>query len=674
MGAFFRMQLKIYFRLWSSYITPLAIGIFYIILIGLIKLALSANEVDKLVNSNNYVEAIGNFCMIASFIICTFVTQTFFYRYRREGIEYILYSKPIRRFEIYLSNVFASIIGLLLSMFLMGFTFFISKLIVPIEAKQALISSLSLTWAGLLCGLLGLGIASLVQNFVEMKVFQIIVGIIPIFGVLVMNFVKFAQGINVVKVGFRVASNPALLIPNKDVKDANDAVDNLNKRIASLDDLLIVNEGIGNKFENDNELIFNPLEKEFQTNKIDTTLDIINNSRNSLYSSIFFLNFKEYYFPLVTLHNRSLQNASVYVDYNHKLNGKENKYYRVLDGNGKLNESTLKKLKEKYSLDLKKQILFKTNNGDVFALSYNVDNFRSIFEITNQSFDPQFESFLNYATEDIQNNNFDKFKDFNNKVINFILNEEYTKKIKGLLLNGISLTQQSGLGLSEFLIPKDKNKNPSVIGVHQIIDILSRLTKYVILDDENKFNEEKTKLQNEFQNEKNEELKKINAKFSLPLSLLSLKAIKERSNLKNISGFVDEYIKANFDTKKLTNIQKTRLEHTLASIKEKAAEELSKLLWTINVFKIIGIQEDGSFATKLSTDGLLDYLAASKANYNKYVNYRWGIIKAIKLNNNLIEFQRKPYLEPHTAILITSLFSLFLIVIGYLKFQRKNFK
>ncbi|PZW01492.1 ABC transporter permease [Metamycoplasma auris] len=659
MGAFFRMQLKIYFRLWSSYIAPLAIGAFYIVLIALIKLALNTNEVDKLVNSNNYIEAIGNFGMIASFIICTFVTQTFFYRYRREGIEYILYSKPIKRFQIYLSNVLASIIGLVLSMFLMGFTFFISKLIVPIEPKKAIITALSLTWAGLLCGLLGLGIASLVQNFVEMKVFQIIVGIVPILSILVMNFVKFAQGINVVKVGFRVANNPVLLIPNKDVVGTNKSIDNLNRRISSLDDLLIENERVANKFENDQKLTFNPLQKEFKTKKIDSSLDIINNSRNSLYSKIFFLNFKEYYFPLLTLHNRSLQNASVYVDYNKNL--KDRKYYDILDQEGNLKEDTLKKLNNKYNLNLKEQILFKTDNNDVYALSYHVNNFKNIFGVSDASSNAQFESFFDYATDDIQNNNFDQFKEFNNRVIKFILNKEYADKIKNVLVNF--------LGLEKLL-----TQNPDVTIVHRVIEILSRLTKHVVLNDEIKFKEEIEKIKEEIKNDKNKDLKELNDKFSIYLPFLSLETIKEKINLDNLSGLVDNYIKHNFDQSKLSEIQRRKLESALAKTKEKAAEELSKLLWTINVFKIIGLQEDGTFKTTLSTKNFLNYLAQSSTNYNKFVDYKKGILKVIKLNDNLIEFQRKPYLEPLTALLITYIISSILIIAGYLKFQRKNFK
>ncbi len=89
--------------------------------------------------------------MIAAFIISSFVTQTFFYRYKNEGIEYLLYSKPIKRRQIFFSNVFASIIGLVISMALMSAMFFISQLIIPFTFTKALLSTLSFFAAGLLC-------------------------------------------------------------------------------------------------------------------------------------------------------------------------------------------------------------------------------------------------------------------------------------------------------------------------------------------------------------------------------------------------------------------------------------------------------------------------------------------------------------------------------------------
>nr|WP_307920426.1 hypothetical protein [Mycoplasmopsis bovis] len=103
--------------------------------------------------------------MIAAFIISSFVTQTFFYRYKNEGIEYLLYSKPIKRRQIFFSNVFASIIGLVISMALMSAMFFISQLIIPFTFTKALLSTLSFFAAGLLCAALALGIASIAQKF-----------------------------------------------------------------------------------------------------------------------------------------------------------------------------------------------------------------------------------------------------------------------------------------------------------------------------------------------------------------------------------------------------------------------------------------------------------------------------------------------------------------------------
>nr|WP_307923411.1 hypothetical protein [Mycoplasmopsis bovis] len=50
------------------------------------------------------------------------------------------------------------------------------------------------------------------------------------------------------------------------------------------------------------------------------------------------------------------------------------------------------------------------------------------------------------------------------------------------------------------------------------------------------------------------------------------------------------------------------------------------------------------------------------------------IIKVVKLNDNLIELSRNNYIETSTAIGMTLLVSLTFITLGYLQFERKNFK
>ncbi len=58
MRAFFKMQLKIYFRLASSYVSPLVIGAFYIILVAVVRLSVGATDVQRILDSNQYIEPI----------------------------------------------------------------------------------------------------------------------------------------------------------------------------------------------------------------------------------------------------------------------------------------------------------------------------------------------------------------------------------------------------------------------------------------------------------------------------------------------------------------------------------------------------------------------------------------------------------------------------------------
>nr|WP_307908857.1 hypothetical protein [Mycoplasmopsis bovis] len=87
--------------------------------------------------------------------------------------------------------------------------------------------------AGLLCAALALGIASIAQNFVESKVFQVLVAVMPILGIMTLGFVKFSSSIDVVQTTYQAANRPIILIPNSpDLKgDSSKAVENLNSRI-----------------------------------------------------------------------------------------------------------------------------------------------------------------------------------------------------------------------------------------------------------------------------------------------------------------------------------------------------------------------------------------------------------------------------------------------------------
>lgn len=658
MRAFFKMQLKIYFRLASSYVSPLVIGAFYIILVAAVRLSVGAADVQRILDSNQYIELSANFCMIAAFIISSFVTQTFFYRYKNEGIEYLLYSKPIKRRQIFFSNVFASIIGLVISMALMSAMFFISQLIIPFTFTKALLSTLSFFAAGLLCAALALGIASIAQNFVESKVFQVLVAVMPILGIMTLGFVKFSSSIDVVQTTYQAANRPIILIPNSpDLKgDSSKAVENLNSRIRSQKDLLIENQTTANMLENKEKLAFNPFSKKFNVQKRESIADSADKSKNSFYSRIYWLNFKEYFFPAFTAYDKNLRNWNVWLSYN-LLDKKDNKI--INKETGELNKEVIKYLKDKYNIDINNQILVKTTDNDLYSLGYNISNFKDIFDWDRFEDKPLFSVGLN----DIQNRNFEEFDEFTKKVINIILDKNKKTFIRNILLS------ESFLDLKAYL-----TGTVDTVNALEIINFLTGLTRYALLKDKHNFELVKVKIKERSTTEKNDQLKKLFSHIDKKSAILSY-VLLANANFKEYTSAIDDYIKARFETKNLTAIQKTRLNSYIEIMRKRAINAFSQLFWTVNIFNIIGEKQNDKFLNSLETKNLVPYLSQSTENFDKFNReYKQSIIKVVKLNDNLIELSRNNYIETSTAIGMTLLVSLTFITLGYLQFERKNFK
>ncbi|WP_029513270.1 ABC transporter permease [Mycoplasmopsis primatum] len=678
MYAFFKMQLKIYFRLISSYITPIIIGAIYVFSVICMKIALNFAGISKLLNSNQYIELSANFCLIASFMICSFVTQTFFYRYKQEGIEYILYSKPIKRAQVFFTNVLASLIGSVVSILLLSIMFFFSQLIIPIKFTRAILSTLTFFAAGMLCSIFCLGLGALFHNFVDAKVFQIIVSVIPILSIMSLGFVNISQKTDVIQSTFEVANNSIALVPKnqESVKGANKAIDNLNKRITTQDDWLTVDQSLTKWVENKYHLSFNPLASKYKFQPKKTLIQKVESINNSFYSKIYWSNFKEYFFPLFAAYDKSLQNLSITAGY------KDIVHTNLFDeSNTKFNKQVVDYIKNKYDINLDDYVLAKTTNNDLLALGYNIRSFRkifdwSIYEEANQ------DSYFNLGFADVQDENFSPVKEFNEKVIKMLVDKNLIEKLKQILLKPMNLLNPENSGffnLEEFLNPK--NKVVRATDIYEIIYTITKIIDYAHNNDlpgiESFHNDIEAKIK------KNKESGHINDNKILEHLKTKVKTaikwwkpfIKRIEKNFNNNEAIDNFIKAKFDTTHLSDIQKARLESTLSIIKKQALNALNNSLWTIAVFKTIGRQDDGTFASTIDTSNIIPYLSKNGDSYKAFSQYyKSNIFQIMKLNNNLIEFERKSFIEPLTSVGIILLFSATLIAIGYLVFERKNFK
>lgn len=96
MNSLFRMQLKIYFRQVSSYVLPAILGTFFFLIILATRITVKdPDNLKTILNSGFFITNFGNVGIFCAFIISAFIAQTIFYKYRQEGVEYILFSKPI---------------------------------------------------------------------------------------------------------------------------------------------------------------------------------------------------------------------------------------------------------------------------------------------------------------------------------------------------------------------------------------------------------------------------------------------------------------------------------------------------------------------------------------------------------------------------------------------------
>ncbi|WP_148310078.1 ABC transporter permease [Metamycoplasma canadense] len=670
------MQLKVYFRLWSSYITPFVIGGFYILLVACIKATVAWLGNKNLLDSNQYIEIAATFCEFASFVLCSFVTQTFFYRYKREGIEYILYSKPIKRSQIYFANVFASLIGSLFSVFILSINFFISQLIVPHDAQRAFYSALSFFGATILCSIFCVSLGALVHNFVSAKVFQVLVAVVPFLGSCVMGFVKTSQRTDVIQTSLKAANRPLILIPRNSIIEgkSNQALTNINKRYLTQDNWLVENKVLTDYLNNKEKLSFNPFAEEFNPKVKYSITEEVDKISKSFYSKMFWLNLREYFFPVYTAYDKSLQNISIAVDYNKKLS--KEKYFKIFDDNGNLDKNTLQYFEKKYDLDLSKQILIKTvsknkltSNSkpqyDLLGLSYNLDEFKSIFDWSIYGE----KSFFNFGLKDIQKINFDEFKKFNETTIEKIISDESYKNINKFIDKS---------DLSEEITGYNKKgekvtQTVDAVVIFEIINILTQLTKYRLLEDRTQFNAIKDKILDKSKDEKNPDLKKTYLKLHSFIKEIPYFLLAKYS--KSINKLIDESLKARFDESKLSDIQKSKLNAYINVQKTKLIELISSLVWTVNIFKLISeTNENGEFKTIINVDNIIPYLSKGAKEFSNYgKGYLNNFVRLIKLNDNIIEFKRSNYIEMYIGIPSVILIGLVLICLGCIVFKRKNF-
>ncbi|VEU56036.1 hypothetical protein [Metamycoplasma orale] len=281
MNSFFKMQLKIFYRQISSYIAAFVLSLLNIAIAVALYISLKvADPSGKLINSSEAPAMFRSFMVMfgtcSAFMTSAFAAQTLFYKYKEEGIYYVMQSKPITRMEIYWATIFASIICVTSQIFITSVGYLIGTFLIPtLAVKDKFLSWLVYFLASALIAIISIGIGAIGHNFVQSKAYQFIAGWIPMIIIMILFFI----------------SSPAktkinLISPIAKLKNATVLKENISEK-----DKKYIRSFIGNPL--DVNVFSFPIENKFSTKE--TFSKIVHNSNQTLYNKIFWLDATSYF-------------------------------------------------------------------------------------------------------------------------------------------------------------------------------------------------------------------------------------------------------------------------------------------------------------------------------------------------------------------------------------------
>ncbi|RMA77568.1 ABC-type transport system involved in multi-copper enzyme maturation permease subunit [Metamycoplasma subdolum] len=277
MNTFFKVQLKMFFRQPSTYFTSIIMALLHIGVSVAIFISFKvAGNNDDLIYSRHSVELfrsfIAPFGVISSFMATSIAVQSLFYKYKEEGMFYIMQSKPITRNQIYWATILAGLVVIAWQSFIISLGYFAGAIIYPIFSWKSKILSWMIFYAGFcLIGIFTLALGALIHNFIQSKPYQFVTGGLPTIIIVILNFIASPS-----ETKKQVIDNVAATKVTKIVSRDDDA--KLGKYLANP----------ASKFK---YWIENRLDNE----KIS---DLIKDNNNSLYNKIFWMNPSTYFTTL----------------------------------------------------------------------------------------------------------------------------------------------------------------------------------------------------------------------------------------------------------------------------------------------------------------------------------------------------------------------------------------
>ena len=289
MHTFLKMQLKIFYRQISSYVAAIVLSLLNIAIALALYISLSVADPSKqLIKSDEASAMFRSFMVIfgaaSAFMTSAFAIQTLFYKYKEEGIYYVIQSKPITRVETYTATIFAGIIVIISQIFITSLGYLVGTFCLPsITLKTKVLSWLVFFAASVLVAFLSMGIGAIGHNFIQSKSYQFVAGWIPTIFLMIFFFISSPARTKTNILTPVAASKHAMLVKSK--------LNENEKRQYSKD--------IANPFKNNK---FNYLIENKFGNK--TFSDSIFEANQNLYSKIYWADISAHFSSLFFTVNR----------------------------------------------------------------------------------------------------------------------------------------------------------------------------------------------------------------------------------------------------------------------------------------------------------------------------------------------------------------------------------
>ncbi|MDD7896549.1 ABC transporter permease [Metamycoplasma hyosynoviae] len=196
MKAFFKIQLKLFYRQISYYISAIVLSLINVVIAFSLYISLKvADPSGKFVQSTEASSMYRSFMVVfgtvSGFMTSAFAMQNLFYKYKEEGLFYVMQSKPITKREIFVATIFAGIIVLASQIGINSIGYFIGTFFIPaLPLKHKFLSWLVFFAASFLISLVSMSIGAIGNNFVQAKSYQFVAGWIPGIFVLISFFIS----------------------------------------------------------------------------------------------------------------------------------------------------------------------------------------------------------------------------------------------------------------------------------------------------------------------------------------------------------------------------------------------------------------------------------------------------------------------------------------------------